>query len=263
MAERRDVNGVVLAVEDSGGDGPAVVFVHGLGGSIETWRAQLRAAAEGGFRAVAYDQRGAGLSAKPEGPYSVDQWVADLAGLIDALGLERVALVGNSVGCMVAANAAAELGDRCWALAMIGGALAWRPEAQPVFAERVELARAGRMDEIAGTVAASGLSERRRSEDPAFEGLFRSLIAGADPAAYAECAAATASARITAPERIAAPALAIAGELDPVTPPAFAEAIVEAIGAGEVAAIPGAAHWCHLEKPDLVNEALFRFLKGV
>jgi 3-oxoadipate enol-lactonase len=261
VADRIEANGITLAYEDAGGGGAAVVFIHGLGGSIETWRAQLAAVARAGFRVVAYDQRGAGLSEKPDGPYSAEQWAGDLLALIDALGLDRVALVGNSVGCMVAANAAAELGERCWAVAMIGGALAWRPEAGPVFAERVELARAGRMDAIAGTVAASGLSERRRAEDPAFEGLFRSLIAGANPAAYAECSAATASARMTAPERVSAPVLAIAGELDPVTPPGFGEAIVEAVGHGDVVAIPGAAHWCHLEAPGRVNEALVEFLR--
>ena len=260
MAKRVEVNGVTLAYEDSAGDGPAVVFVHGLGGSVESWRAQLAATAAAGYRAIAYDQRGAGLSSKPPGPYSAELWADDLLALIEELGLDRVALVGNSVGCMVAANAAAELGDRCWAIATIGGALAWRPEAAPVFAERVELARAARMDEIADTVAGTGISEARRTADPAFLGLFRNLITGADPTAYAEASAATATARMTAPERISAPALAIAGELDPVTPPAFAEAIVAAIGAGEVATIEGAAHWCHLEAPNSVNEKLLAFL---
>ena len=260
MAERIDVNGVALAYEDSGGDRPPVVFVHGLGGSIETWRAQTAAVAAAGYRVVAYDQRGAGLSSKPDGPYSVDQWTEDLLALCGALGLEITALVGNSVGSMVAANAAARLGERCWALAMIGGALAWRPEAGPVFAERVELARAGRMDEIADTVAGSGLSETRRDADPAFLGLFRTLITGTNPDAYAESSAATAEARMTAPATITAPVLSIAGELDPVTPPAFAQAIVDAIGHGDVAPIWGAAHWCHLEEPGAVNEALTGFL---
>src|SRR5438552_5829869 len=141
MAKRVEVNGVTLAYEDSAGDGPAVVFVHGLGGSVESWRAQLAATAAAGYRAIAYDQRGAGLSSKPQGPYSAELWADDLLALIEELGLDRVALVGNSVGCMVAANAAAEVGERCWAIATIGGALAWRPEAAPVFAERVELAR--------------------------------------------------------------------------------------------------------------------------
>jgi 3-oxoadipate enol-lactonase len=259
MANRVDVNGVTLAHEDSG-DGAAVVFVHGLGGSIETWRAQMAATSAGGYRAVAYDQRGSALSSKPPGPYSAELWTQDLIALLEELGLDRIALVGNSVGSMVVANAAAELGERCWAIATIGGALAWRPEAAPVFAERVELARAGRMDEIADTVAGTGISEARRTSDPAFLGLFRNLITGADPAAYAEASAATATATMTAPDRISAPALAIAGELDPVTPPSFADAIVEAIGHGDVATIAGAAHWCHLEAPDAVNEELLAFL---
>ena len=92
--------------------GPAVLFVHGLGGSAYAWWAQLAACEAGGYRAIAYDQRGAGRSSKPAGPYSVEQWAEDLVGLLDALGIERAALVGHSVGCMVAEHAALRLGER-------------------------------------------------------------------------------------------------------------------------------------------------------
>ena len=56
---------------------------------------------------MAYDQRGAGLSAKPPGPYSVELWADDLVRLLDALEVERPLLVGHSVGCMVAEHACA------------------------------------------------------------------------------------------------------------------------------------------------------------
>jgi len=67
MAERVEVGDVALAYEEAGA-GPAVVFVHGLGGRAYAWRAQVEACANAGFRAIAYDQRGAGLSSKPPGP---------------------------------------------------------------------------------------------------------------------------------------------------------------------------------------------------
>ena len=62
------------------------------------------------------------------------------------------------------------------------------------------------------------------------------------------------------PERVACPTLALCGELDPVTPPAFAQAIADAIPGAETAVIPGAAHWCQLEAPEAVNGVLLPWL---
>jgi pimeloyl-ACP methyl ester carboxylesterase len=177
--------------------------------------------------------------------------------------VDRAILVGHSVGCMVAEQAAVRLGDRVVGLVMLGGALRWRPEAGPVFEQRVKLAREGRMDEIAQTVARTGLSERCRESNPALLGLFCELIASNDPEAYADWAAATAAAEMLEPERVACPALAACGELDPVTPPAFAAAIAAEMPAGRTAMIDGAAHWCHLEDPGAVSALLRGFLHEI
>jgi pimeloyl-ACP methyl ester carboxylesterase len=260
VAQRLDIGEVTLAYEDTGTDGPVVVFVHGLGGSVYGWWGQLSACGDRGYRGVAYDQRGAGLSDKPEGPYSVAGWAEDLARLLDGLGLERVALVGHSVGCMVAQHTSVRLGERIWALAVVGGALEWRPEAGAVFEERVRLARSGRMDEIAATVAGTGLSERGRADDPVLHGLMLDTIASNDPRAYAASTQATAAGSMQAPERVPCPTLAVAGAEDPVTPPGFAAAVADAIPGGESTSIRGAAHWCMLERPEAVNDALFGFL---
>jgi pimeloyl-ACP methyl ester carboxylesterase len=260
VAERLDIGEVTLAYEDTGTDGPSVVFVHGLGGSAYSWWGQLAACGPRGYRGIAYDQRGAGRSGKPEGPFSVEGWAQDLVRLLDGLEVERVALVGHSVGCMVAERAALRLGDRAWAVAVCGGALRWPPEAGPVFEQRARLARAGRMDEIAAAVAATGLSERARAQNPVLHGLMLELIASNDPHAYAASAEATGAAAMRDPERIACPTLALCGSEDPVTPPEFASAIAAAAPRGESALIEGAAHWCMLERPGAVNETVFGFL---
>jgi 3-oxoadipate enol-lactonase len=263
MSRRVDLDGLGLAVEERPGEmasKDAVVFVHGLGGSSYSWWAQLAACESRGQRAVAYDQRGAGRSDKPPGPYSVASWADDLVGLLDLLEIDRATLIGHSVGCMIAEQAAARLGRRALGLVMIGGGLRWRPESAPVFAERVELALAGRMDEIAATVARTGLSDRCRESDPALAGLMRHLIASNDPVAYAAWSAATAEAEMVDPDRVACPALAVCGELDPVAPPAFAETIASAIPDCRTAVVPGAAHWCQLEAPGALNEVLTGFL---
>lgn len=261
MAERVELEDVTLAYEERSGqrDTPTIVFVHGLGGSIHSWWAQLAACEERGYRAVAYDQRGAGLSSKPPGPYSVELWAGDLLRVLDTLEIERPMLVGHSVGCMVCEQATVVGGDRIAGLMTIGGALQWRAEAAPVFEERVRLARAGRMDEIATTVVGTGLSESRRREDPVLAGLFRDLIASNDPRAYADWSAATAIGRMVDPDRVACPTLACCGEHDPVTPPSFAQAIAEAIPNARTAVVDGAAHWCHLEAPNAVSEVLLAF----
>ena len=261
MAKRVELEDVSLSYEERGSEtADAVVFVHGLGGSAYSWWAQLAACEARGYRAVAYDQRGAGLSSKPPGPYSVELWARDLERLLDRLGIERATLVGQSVGCMIAQHGAVRLGERALGLAVLGGALRWRPEAGPVFEERVRLARAGRMDEIAAAVAQTGLSERCRAEDPALHGLFCELIASNDPRAYADWASATAVAEMIEPQRVQCPALAFCGELDPVAPPQAASAIAAAMPNARTAVVEGAAHWCQLEAPNAVNEILLSFL---
>jgi pimeloyl-ACP methyl ester carboxylesterase len=164
---------------------------------------------------------------------------------------------------MIAQRASVELDDRCAGLVTIGGALQWRPEAGPVFEERVRLARAGRMDEIATTVVGTGLSEESRRQDPVLTGLFREMISSNDHRAYADWSAATATGRMADLDRVACPVLACCGEHDPVTPPSFAQAIAEAVPHGRTEVVGGAAHWCQLEAPEAVNEILLGFAHEV
>lgn len=267
MSQTIELDGVTLAYEERESDsavaGDPLVFVHGLGGSSHSWWAQLAACEARGRRAIAYDQRGAGRSAKPPGPYSIALWADDVERLLDRLRVDRAILVGHSAGCMIAEQATLRLGDRVRGLAMVGGALRWRPEAAPVFERRVRLAREGRMEEIAAAVAETGLSEGCRATNPALSGLFRELIAANDPRAYADWSAATAAAEMIEPERVTCPALAVCGELDPVTPPAFAEAIAAAMANGRAAVIEGAAHWCQLEAPAALSDRLLSFVDEI
>ncbi len=79
------------------GAGPALIFVSGLGGTGAYWRPQIAAFAKD-FTVVTYDQRGAGSSDHPEGPYSIEALVDDLQSLIEELRLVRPLLIGHSTG---------------------------------------------------------------------------------------------------------------------------------------------------------------------
>ena len=91
-------NGINLHVEDTGGDGRAVVLIHGWPLSGASWGEQVPALTEAGYRVVTYDRRGFGRSDKPDDGYDYDTFAADLAGLLESLDLRDVSLVGFSMG---------------------------------------------------------------------------------------------------------------------------------------------------------------------
>lgn len=95
------INGIDLYYEEFGAGAP-LVLVPGMGGTVESWRAQI-AWFQRRYRVIALDNRGAGRSSKPPGPYTMDDMAADLAGLLDALDIdEPVRLVGVSMGGVLA-----------------------------------------------------------------------------------------------------------------------------------------------------------------
>ena len=106
-----DVNGARLWVEDEG-RGPAVVFIHGGLGDARLWEPQARALASH-FRTIRYDLRYWGRSESPGVEYSP---IDDLVGVLDALGIERAALVGLSLGGGIALDATLAHPKRVWAL---------------------------------------------------------------------------------------------------------------------------------------------------
>jgi epoxide hydrolase 4 len=100
-----ETNGIRLHVVQAGPkSGVPVVLLHGFPEFWYGWRKQIPALVEAGCRVIVPDQRGYNLSDKPKGVknYSVDILVEDIIGLIDALGYEKVNLVGHDWGAIVA-----------------------------------------------------------------------------------------------------------------------------------------------------------------
>ena len=92
--------GIELAYQDAG-SGPPVVLVMGLGAPADAWAPHVKAWV-GSFRCIAVDNRGAGGSSAPSGPYRTAQLADDYAELISRLGLESVRVVGISMGGAIA-----------------------------------------------------------------------------------------------------------------------------------------------------------------
>ena len=102
---RIQTNGITLHVVQAGpADGDLVILLHGFPEFWYGWKAQITYLAEQGYRVWAPDQRGYNLSDKPDGidAYRMSELVADVIGLIDAAGVDRVYLVGHDWGAAVA-----------------------------------------------------------------------------------------------------------------------------------------------------------------
>ena len=95
-------NGIRMAVYEQG-SGPPVVLLHGFPELAYSWRHQLPALAKAGFRAIAPDQRGYGRSDVPSRveDYCMDELIADVHGLLDALELETATFIGHDWGALV------------------------------------------------------------------------------------------------------------------------------------------------------------------
>ncbi len=87
-----------LHVDDTGGPGRPVVLIHGWPLSGESWKDQVPALQQAGYRVVTYDRRGFGRSDKPKSGYSYDTLTEDLHSVLEGLDLDNVTLVGFSMG---------------------------------------------------------------------------------------------------------------------------------------------------------------------
>jgi pimeloyl-ACP methyl ester carboxylesterase len=112
-------NGIDMAVYEQG-SGPTVIFCHGFPELAFSWRNQLGAIANAGYRAIAPDQRGYGMTVGPQDPTQYDMGIFcdDLVGMMDAKGIDKAVFVGHDWGGAVVWALGVLHPDRC--LGIIG-----------------------------------------------------------------------------------------------------------------------------------------------
>ena len=120
MATIRAADGCVLYYERSGGPGPPVVLIPGLGGDGRFW-AGVAARLAGRFDLIVVDHRGAGRSARPPGPYTIEGIAGDVLAVLDAEGCASAHLVGHSTGGAIVQAIALDAPARARALVISGG----------------------------------------------------------------------------------------------------------------------------------------------
>ncbi|PWU24208.1 MAG: alpha/beta hydrolase [Candidatus Rokuibacteriota bacterium] len=120
------------------GEGFAVVLIHGLAGDLTAWTPQLPQLAER-YRAIAFDNRGAGLSTQRDEAVSTEDLARDTLGLMDALGVERAHVVGRSMGGAIAQHMALLAPARVHSLVLLASFARLDPVGRRVLANMREV----------------------------------------------------------------------------------------------------------------------------
>lgn len=259
--DRVDVDGLRIAYERAG-NGPPLVLLHGgVGDGPATWRDQLDGLSDD-FTVIAWDAPGAGESDDPPSSFRLPDYADCLAGLIDALGLERPHVGGLSFG----GGLALQFFDRYPAvprsLVLAGAYTGWAGSLPPDRVEyRLQLALEladGPPEELVEQLLPTMFSDSAPQEA---EDRFGASIAASHPAGVKTMARSFAEAdlRDVLP-RIDVPTLLIYGDEDVRSPLDVAEEIHDAIPNAELVVLEGVGHVSCVEAPERFNAAVRGFI---
>jgi pimeloyl-ACP methyl ester carboxylesterase len=251
-----------VVVEDEG-EGDAVVCVHGLGGSSNTWTPLLPALAR--HRVIRVDLPGSGRSQRVEGALSIDTYVQAVLGVCQRLGIARAHWLGHSMGTIVVQHIAAAHPKLVASVALFGPLIAPPDAARTAMKARAAKAREGvaAMHEITQTLMNAAISADTRQRLPVAVAFVRESLMRHDGEAYARSCEALAGAQPAAVESITAPVLLVTGDEDGVAPPQAVRAMAERLHAAKntrVVVLPRCGHWTPIERPEDCQRELREFL---
>lgn len=248
------------------GQGEAsVVLVHGLGLNRHAWQWQIPALADG-FRVIVYDLLGHGESSLPSQQPCLAVFSSQLLELLDHLGIEQAAVLGFSLGGMIARRFGMDHPERLWALGILHSAHARDAQAQEAILKRVQQARA---EGPAATVEAAlgrWFTDGFRAANPALMDSVRSWILANRKEVYWPIYQVLADgvAELVAPSPpVKVPALVMTGDEDYGNSPEMSRAIASELPKSELVILPGLRHMALAEAPDMFNARLVDFLDRV
>ena len=245
------------------GEGPPVVFLHGIGGRRQNWGSQIDTLRDN-FTCIAWDARGYGDSHDYPGPLAFSDFADDLARLVDQLAIERAHFVGLSMGARILLDFHPRHSERVATLSLCDCFYSFEsalsPEKQKEFIElREKPLREGKtFTDLAPKLIDSLVSPNCSAE--VREDLHQSIIALRTESYLKTMRASVSFDRGAELADINQPVQLIFGADDRLTPPSIGKEMQSKLSSAELAVIDGAGHLSNLEKPALFNEILLEFL---
>lgn len=244
------------------GEGQPLVLIHGVGADLESWDGVIRELGQG-YDILRYDQRGHGLSSKPPGPYSLDDFAEDLHDLLRAVGISKAHVAGFSLGGLVAQAFALKYPAQVEKLILISTVAGRTAEER----DRV-LARAKKLAEEGAGAHLNDAVERWFTEAfiaarPDVLEWRRQKSRQNDPDSYAAAYRVLAESDLADElHRITAPTLVMTGERDIGSTPRMARLIAECVSKSHCVIFPRLKHSLLLEAPDQVAAEMRCFLEN-
>jgi pimeloyl-ACP methyl ester carboxylesterase len=271
-----EVNGIKVHYKTYGQGEPTFILLHGFGASLFSWREVTAPLAEFGT-VIAYDRPAFGLTERPlkwegENPYSQEAQIELVIGLMDALGVERAVLVGNSAGGTIAMLTALKYPQRVQSLILAdpavyagGGAPAWvRPLLRtpqmrhlgPLIARQIQT-RGPELIELAW-------HDPSKVTPEILEGYQKPLrLADWDKALWELTLASRESGLAERIGEFDLPILVITGDADRIVPTEQSVRLAEELPNAQLVVIPQCGHVPHEERPAEFMQAVTEFLQGL
>lgn len=257
-----DIQGVgdVNYVRTGPRGGTPIVFLHGVGLDLTWWGAQFGAFG-GDHDIVAIDMPGHGLSKAPSEKPSFAVMIAAILGVLVELEVGPVHLVGVSAGGMIAQMIALHRKDLVRSLTLVATLCTFPDPVRAVLRDRAETARVRGMPTIAALTNARWFPSAFRDARPDILDRATTSLSSQDPvfhgAMWDMIAALNIEAQISA---ISCPTLVVVGGEDVNAPVAAGERIAALIAHARLVVLPGVGHFPPVERPDVFNALLRRFL---
>ncbi len=262
------IGGIKIAYEIQG-QGHPLLLITGVGYSAWFWKKVIPGLAKD-YTVITFDNRGAGNSDKPAGPYTVRMMAEDTIGLLDALDIEKAYIMGHSLGGFIAQELIVLRPDLVAKLVLAstncGGmnVIPITPEAMEVLTNRegdpVELVKRG----IAIACAPGFLEREQEVSQELIDYRFTNPV---PPEQYQAQVAAGAGMAYLTPEQVTErtgaikiPTLILFGEHDQVVPPGNADLMAGMISDAQIKIIPDVGHMFPVEAPETTVAILHKFL---
>lgn len=260
-------NGINIFYEEAG-DGDPLLMIMGITAPHEVWIAHAEAWTAQ-FRCIMPDNRGVGLSSKPSGKYSSAQMADDMAGLLDALDLEEVRVVGVSMGSIIAQQLAIRHPDRVKSMVLMCPWARCDRYAVGIFRHMMALKARLRPEEFMEFIQLLIFAKGAWDDDETYGGFleareeaaineFPQPLHGLEGQAYA-CMEHNVVEDLS---RIECPVLVIGGEDDIFVPQWMAKEVADGIPDSEIHLYRGAGHAFHWERIDDFNPRVVEWLQA-
>lgn len=245
------------------GNGPAVVMVHGIGARKTGWD-KMTAALKDRYTCIRYDLRGHGESPLPSEPFGLDELVEDLDALRARLGLEKMHIIGHSLGGMIGPAYAHKYPERVLSVGLLSTAAFRSAQDSENVRNVVRAMEEKGIPQVLATLTQRWFTEHFCVDHPEVIEWRKQQVIDTDPDVFLNVFRIYANTEMSPwLHEVTAPCLVLTGEFDGGCNPGLNQKIADALPDAELVIMPGLKHAILIEASDKVVPHVRQFLERV